>query len=157
MKAVFLDRDGVINEDDGYVYRKEDFHFKEGIFDFLRGLKEYQLFIVTNQSGIARGYYDEEQFHTLMQWVKEVFLEEGIVIVDIAFCPHHPNITGSCSCRKPQGGMILSLAEQYGINLSSSLLIGDKQSDIEAGHSAGVGRSFLFTGSFSSLKKEIEE
>jgi D-glycero-D-manno-heptose 1,7-bisphosphate phosphatase len=140
MKAAFLDRDGVINEDLGYVGSIEDFKFKEGIFEFLRLLqnKDYKLFIVTNQSGIARGYYKEEEFLKLMEWLKKELQKEKIEIIDFEYCPHHPEITGECDCRKPKPGMILKLANKYNIDLSSSIMIGDKDSDIESCKRAGL-------------------
>jgi len=143
MKALFLDRDGVINEDYGYVYKKEDFKFKEGIFEALKLAikKGYTIFIVTNQSGIARKYYTEDDFYQLMEWVKEEFKKRGIIIKDIKFCPHHPDITGVCECRKPNAGMILDLAKKYNIDLKNSIMIGDKDSDIEAGKKAGIGKN----------------
>ena len=143
MKALFLDRDGVINEDYGYVYKKEDFKFKEGIFESLKLAikKGYTIFIVTNQSGIARKYYTEDDFYQLMEWVKEEFKKRGIIIKDINFCPHHPDITGVCECRKPNAGMILDLAKKYNIDLKNSIMIGDKDSDIEAGKKAGIGKN----------------
>ncbi len=126
-KGLFLDRDGVINEDYGYVYRIKDFKFKDGIFELLKLFKNYEIFIVTNQSGIARGFYDEEDFYKLMGWVKNEFKKRGIDILDVAFCPHHPDFTGVCSCRKPEPKMILDLAKKHQINLSNSIMIGDKR------------------------------
>ena len=99
MKAAFLDRDGVINEDYGYVGSKEKFEFKEGIFELLRFLqkKGYKLFIVTNQSGIARGYYNEKEFHNLMEYMTNELKKRDIEITDYEFCPHHPEISGEWS------------------------------------------------------------
>jgi D-glycero-D-manno-heptose 1,7-bisphosphate phosphatase len=144
-KAIFLDRDGVINEDYGYVYKKEDFKFKEGIFEVLKSFQDkgYKLFIVTNQSGIARKFYSEDEFHNLMEWVKKEFAKKGIKITDYRFCPHHPEITGVCECRKPKAGMILDLAKKYNIDLKNSILIGDSKRDIETGQKARVGKNIL--------------
>jgi len=155
MKALFLDRDGVINEDYGYVYKKEDFKFKDGIFELLKHFKDYKIFIVTNQSGIARGYYTENDFHKLMNWVKEEFKQKGIEIVDINFCPHHPNITGNCECRKPNPGMILDLAKKYNIDLENSIMIGDKKSDIEAANKAGIKKTYLVKDNLSDIIKTL--
>ena len=155
MKALFLDRDGVINEDYGYVYKKEDFKFKEGIFELLKLFKEYKIFIVTNQSGIARGYYSEKDFHKLMGWVKEEFYKNGIEITDINFCPHHPDITGSCECRKPNAGMILDLAKRYNIDLKNSIMIGDKRSDIEAANKAGITKTYLVKDNLFDIITQI--
>ena len=156
MKAVFLDRDGVINEDYGYVYKKEDFKFREGIFEVLKSFQDkgYKLFIVTNQSGIARGFYSEDEFHNLMEWVKKEFAKKGIKITDYRFCPHHPDITGECECRKPKAGMILDLAKKYNIDLENSIMIGDKDSDIKAGKNAGVGESILINGNIFDIIKQ---
>jgi D-glycero-D-manno-heptose 1,7-bisphosphate phosphatase len=145
VKAIFLDRDGVINEDYGYVYKKEDFKFREGIFEALKSFqnKGYKLFIITNQSGIARGFYSEDEFHNLMEWVKKEFEKQGIKITDYKFCPHHPGITGVCECRKPSPKMILDLANEYNIDLKNSIMIGDSKRDIEAGQKARVGKNIL--------------
>jgi len=145
IKAVFLDRDGVINEDYGYVYKQKDFKFKKNIFALLKYYQQqgYKLFIVTNQSGIARGYYSVDDFIKLMDWVKTKFLEQNITITDIAFCPHHPDINKECNCRKPKPGMILDLASKYNIDLKSSILIGDNQSDILAAKNANIKHTIL--------------
>ena len=162
MKAAFLDRDGVINEDLGYVGKIENFKFKDGIFELLKLLQDlgYTLFIVTNQSGIARGCYTEEDFYNLTQWMIEEFKKRGIEIKDIRFCPHHPDITGECECRKPKPGMILKLANKYNINLAKSIMIGDKESDIKAAQNAGIKRSYLvdnLNSFLQKLKKEEDE
>jgi len=156
-KALFLDRDGVINEDFGYVYKKEDFKFKEGIFELLKLFKDYKIFIVTNQSGIARGYYSENDFHKLMEWVKKEFKKNNIEIVDINFCPHHPDITGSCECRKPNAGMILDLAQKYGIDLANSIMIGDKKSDIQAANKAGITKTYLVKDNLFDIIEKIKK
>jgi len=131
MKAAFLDRDGVINEDYGYVGSIEKFKFKDGIFELLKLLKnlDYKLFVVTNQSGIARGYYSEEEFLNLMEWMRGELKEENIEIIDFAYCPHHPD--DMCECRKPSPKMIYDLAKKYDIDLKNSIMIGDKESDIK--------------------------
>jgi D-glycero-D-manno-heptose 1,7-bisphosphate phosphatase len=155
-RAIFLDRDGVINEDTGYVYKQENFKFKEGIFETLKflGEKGCKFFIVTNQSGIARGYYSKDDFNKLMDWVKKEFLKRGIVIEDVSFCPHHPDIDGECECRKPKPGMILNLAKKYNIDLKNTLMIGDKQSDIDAAVRAGVGETVLIDGNIFDIMKQ---
>ena len=145
MKAVFLDRDGVINEDFGYVSARENFIFKEGIFEALRGFMKlgYALFVVTNQSGIARGFYTQEQFLTLNSWMLGEFEKQGVFVKKVYFCPHSPQ--QSCECRKPKSGMILAAKREFGVDLKRSILVGDKLSDIEAGLNAGVGRNFLIS------------
>ena len=157
MKAAFLDRDGVINEDFGYVGKIEDFKFKEGIFELLKLLQNlgFTLFVVTNQSGIARGYYTKEDFYSLTEWMKEELKKEGIEIKDVRFCPHHPDITGECECRKPKPGMILDLAEEYNIDLKNSIMIGDSQSDMDACENAGVLKCYKVRDSLFDIIKQI--
>lgn len=145
--AVFLDRDGVINIDHGYVYRWEDFAFVPGAVDAMRRLQAagYALVIVTNQSGIARGYYTEADFLALSARLAQHLAGEGVVLDAIEYCPHLPDgsVPGyarDCDCRKPAPGMIQRSASALGIDLAASLLFGDKPSDIEAGRAAGVGR-----------------
>ncbi len=142
-KALFLDRDGVINVDVGYAHLPEQITFVAGIFDVCRTavVQGYQLIIVTNQSGIGRGYYSEEQFHVLMQWMSKEFEKEGCPLTAYYHCPHTPD--DGCECRKPKAGMILQAAKDHALNLSASMLIGDKESDIEAGKTAGVGECRL--------------
>jgi len=144
-KALFLDRDGVINIDYGYVGKIEDFKFRDGIFELTKYFSDrgYDIFVVTNQSGIARGYYSEEDFQKLTSYMKDEFLKRGVKIKDVKFCPHHPEITGVCECRKPSPKMILDLAKSYDIDLSNSILIGDSKRDIEAGKSAGIRKNIL--------------
>ena len=140
-KALFLDRDGIINIDHGYVYKIEDFQFTEGIFKLLHLFiqKGYQLFIVTNQSGIGRDYYSLEDFDTLTQWMLKRFKEENIIIEKVAYCPHSPE--DKCHCRKPHTGIVDKLLEQYPIDLSASWLIGDKQSDIDLATNSKIANS----------------
>ena len=153
-KALFLDRDGVVNIEKNYLYKIEEFEFCEGIFQLCRYFQRrgYLIVIITNQSGIARGYYSEDDFLKLTRYMLDAFKSEGIEISSLKFCPHHPDFTGICECRKPSNGMILSAAKELNIDLSSSILIGDKLSDIEAGRSAGVGLNCLVeTNSIKNL------
>jgi D-glycero-D-manno-heptose 1,7-bisphosphate phosphatase len=145
-KAIFLDRDGVINRDTGYAHLPEQIEFLPGLFDFCRAAhaQGYMLIVITNQAGIARGFYSEETFHALMHWMEERFKKEGAPLSGYYFCPHHPD--ANCNCRKPKPAMILQAADEHDIDLAHSILIGDKQSDIEAGRTAGVGRLELFSG-----------
>lgn len=149
--AIFLDRDGVINHNYGYVHKREDFHFIEGIFDFARHAHEqrYKLVVVTNQAGIARGYYTEEQFHQLTDWMCQQFFTAGAPIERVYFSPYHPTAglgqyLKDDFSRKPHPGMILQAQKDLSIDLSRSVLIGDKSSDIQAGTAAGVGTNLLF-------------
>lgn len=143
IKAVFLDRDGVINVEKEYLCTPEAFEFIDGVFDTLRHAQTmgYLLIVITNQSGIGRGYYTQTQFHDLNAWMIERFAREGITIDKVYFCPHAPDVV--CDCRKPLPGMITAAEKEFVINLKSSLLIGDKESDIIAGKNAGVGLCLL--------------
>lgn len=150
-KALFLDRDGVINQDYAYVYKKKDFHFLDGIFELTikAKAKNYLLIIVTNQAGIGRGFYSEEDFLNLMEWVKKKFSENNAAIDDIYFCPYHPShgkgiYKKDSYMRKPNPGMIYKAVEKHNINLAESIMIGDNISDVEAGQNAGVGINILF-------------
>lgn len=150
-RALFLDRDGVINVDHGYVYRREEFTFIPGIFEVCRLARDQGLTIVvvTNQAGIGRNYYSTEDFELLTLWMKERFLEQGVTIAAVYHCPDHPdagigNYRRDSFDRKPNPGMLLRAKNDLGINLAQSILIGDKESDIEAAKRAGVGTSIRF-------------
>lgn len=151
-KAIFLDRDGVINIDTGYAYLPEQIEFIGGVFDFCRhahGLG-YKLIVVTNQSGIGRGLYNEDQFHALMRWMQERFVEESCPLTAYYYCPHHPQhgigaYKRDCDCRKPKPGMIAQAARDWDIDLSQSMLVGDHARDIEAARAGGIARQELFT------------
>jgi len=145
-KALFLDRDGVINVEKEYLYKKEDFEFIKGIFELCRYYQDlgYLIFIVTNQSGIARKFYTQEEFAKLTQWMLEAFEKEGIHITKVYYCPHHPEISGECDCRKPKPGMLLEAADEFNADLKNSIMIGDKERDIEAGLNAGLRENYLF-------------
>ena len=149
-KALFLDRDGVINEERNYVFRVEDFFFIDGIFDLCRAAiaKGFDIIIVTNQAGIARGLYEEKDFAALTDWMRRRFEEEGVVIRKVYFCPFHPThgvgeYRKDAFCRKPNPGMIIAARDEFGYDLARSVLIGDKPTDIEAGRRAGVGLNLL--------------
>ena len=145
--ALFLDRDGVVNVEKNYLHKIEDFEFIEGIFALCKKYEAlgYAIVIVTNQSGIARGYYSEEDFKSLSTWMIERFRDEGIEITALYHCPHHPDISGACSCRKPEPGMLLDAAKKYDLDLEASLLVGDSERDITAAHRAGVKETYLFS------------
>ena len=145
-KALFLDRDGVINIDHGYVHKREDFVFVEGIRELVKTAqsKGYQVLIVTNQSGIGRGYYSEEAFTELMDWLRHEMPYDAYY-----YCPYHPehglgDYKRDSEDRKPNPGMILRAAAEHGVDLARSLLIGDGETDIEAAKKAGIGTSILF-------------
>ncbi len=149
-KAIFLDRDGVINKDTGYVSHSDDFIFIEGVIDACRMMKEkgYLLVLITNQSGIARGYFTEDEFMVLTEWMDWSLADKGVDLDGIYFCPHHPvhgigEYKQQCQCRKPQPGMILTAVEELDIDLSQSYLVGDKISDLQAGKAAGIATNVL--------------
>jgi D-glycero-D-manno-heptose 1,7-bisphosphate phosphatase len=143
MKVIFLDRDGVINQEVNYLYKRKDFKFIDGIFEACKvfQLLGYKLIVVTNQSGIARGLYQEEDFHILTKWMLAQFNNRDIDILDVFFCPHGPKST--CKCRKPQPGMFLEARDKYDINMEDSWIIGDKEVDITAANAAGVNNTIL--------------
>jgi len=142
-KAVFIDRDGVINKEVGYLHKIEDFEFIDGVFDACKHFQTlgYQLIIITNQSGIARGYYPEEDFHTVTKWMIRQFHNQDINILDVFFCPHGPDST--CECRKPRPGMLLEAQNKHNIDMSNSWMIGDKEADVGAANAAWVDNTIL--------------
>jgi len=139
-KALFLDRDGVINIDKRHLYLKEDFVFTPGIFDLCKKYLEagYIILVITNQAGIAKGLFTKEDFLKLTDWMNDQFLNNGVIISKVYYCPHHPDITGFCECRKPNPGMILQAVKEFNLDISECVLIGDMESDIEAGRKAGI-------------------
>ena len=148
-RIIFLDRDGVINEDAGYVSRIEDFVFKEGIFDLLKALsqKGFEFVLITNQSGIGRGYYSLEDFLTLNAFMVEAFKGRGIAFLKTLFCPHAPE--EECLCRKPKTGMIDEAVGQFDIDLERSWVIGDKSSDMRLALNAGIPNRIFCKGAHS--------
>ncbi len=142
--ALFLDRDGVINVDHAYVHQVDQFDWMPGVFDTVRAAIDLGLavIVITNQAGIARGFYDEKQFHALTDWMKTVFLGAGAPLTDVYFCPFHPEglppYNVASDHRKPAPGMLLQAAREHHIDLTKSLLIGDQESDVRAGRAAGL-------------------
>lgn len=150
-KALFLDRDGVVNIDRGYIHRQDQVEFTDGIFDLCRyaSNRDYLIFVVTNQSGIGRGYYTEPDFLKLSDWMNNIFISEGCPIARFYYCPYHPDLgigryKRNSDMRKPGPGMILKAKAEYGLDLTASTLVGDNESDIEAGKAAGIGCNILF-------------
>ena len=143
IKSIFLDRDGVINHDKNYLYRIDEFEFIEGIFEACLKFNKlgYEIIIVTNQSGISRGYYSEEDYQKLTDWMLCRFKEENVSILDIFHCPHNNN--SFCDCRKPKPGMFLKAKLKHDINMKNSWMIGDKESDITAANLAGIKKTIL--------------
>jgi len=144
-KALFLDRDGVINAEKNYLYKIADFEFIEGVFSTCKHFQDkgYLLIIITNQAGIARGKYTEKDFDCLNTWMLKQFSDKGILISKVYYCPHHPEFTGTCHCRKPNPGMIFQAQKEFNLDLSNSILVGDKESDIQAGLNAKVADNIL--------------
>ena len=148
--AAFLDRDGVVNIDHGYVYRSEDFEFVPGVLEGARRLAGlgYALVVVTNQSGIGRGLYGEADFRALTDWMTQQFAAAGAPLAGVYFCPHHPTEAEvpyrlDCECRKPAPGMLLRAADELGLDLAASVMFGDRASDLEAARAAGVPHRVL--------------
>lgn len=152
-KALFLDRDGVINVDKGYVYQFEQFEFVSGIFELLLRFQkaDYLPVIVTNQSGIARGMYSISEFEHLMNQVQDVFTSKGITQVPVYYCPHHPDqgkgeFTLDCNCRKPKAGMFYDAVAALDIDVENSVMVGDSWRDITAAQLAGVSKHYFMRG-----------
>ena len=163
--ALFLDRDGVINIDKGYVHQAAECEFVEGIFDLVKRANSlgYKVIVVTNQAGIARGYYTEAQFLDFSAWMKSEFSRNQAHIDEIYFCPHHP-VHGlgeyhiECDCRKPAPGMFLKAQAAFNIDMPASVMVGDNISDLEAAIAARVGYLNLFiSNSIDRTITEIEQ
>lgn len=151
-RAVFFDRDGTLNEDTGYLYRQEDFRWIPGAVDAIRHCNRLGclVIVVTNQSGVARGYFKEEDVHSLHRWMNEELEKQGAHIDAFYYCPHHPKGTVAeyakeCACRKPAPGLVDMACRDYSIDRKRSLMIGDKDRDVECAHRAGV-RGILYPG-----------
>lgn len=162
-KALFLDRDGVINIDHGHVYKKENFEFVEGIFDLCKAAQDkgYLIIVITNQAGIAKGYYSEEQFLDLTKWMENEFNKHGIKITKTYYCPYHKEAKieeyrQDSFDRKPNPGMILKAIEEFDINTENSIMIGDKETDIDAAKKAKIASRLLFDITKNSLQNYIK-
>ena len=158
-RALFLDRDGVINVDHHYIFRPDQFEVIDGVFDALHRARSLgcALIVVTNQSGIARGYFTPAQYRTLEHHMRAVFAAAGIHFDAIYHCPHHPDgivaaFAIPCACRKPAPGMFLRAAHEHDIDLAASVMVGDRPSDIAAARAAGVGRTYLVDPPALTLK-----
>ena len=143
IKTIFLDRDGVVNKEINYLYKIDDFEFIEGIFDaclYFQNLG-YEIIIVTNQSGIARRYYNESDYKIITKWMLAQFRDRGITILDTYHCPHGPKST--CECRKPKPGMFFEAKKKHNTDMKNSWMIGDKEVDIKAANAAGIKNTIL--------------
>lgn len=150
IKVAFLDRDGVINKEVNYLHKIDDFEYTTDCLDGLANILSlgYEIIIITNQAGIAKGYYTEEEYYILTSWIRKDLASKGIRILDVFHCPHHPDgvvpsLSIKCDCRKPSPGMIDYAMQKYDIDIDQSILIGDKISDIQAGQLAGINSCYL--------------
>jgi D-glycero-D-manno-heptose 1,7-bisphosphate phosphatase len=156
-RALFLDRDGVVNEEVGYLHRAEEVRFVDGIFSLCRTAMAlgYKLVVVTNQAGIARGFYSEDDFHSLMAWMQDALRAEGVRLDAVYHCPFHPEhgvgqYKREHEDRKPGTGMLRKAEKQLGVSLAESVLVGDRCSDIAAANAAGLQQAFLVRGTESA-------
>ncbi|MCG2717283.1 MAG: D-glycero-beta-D-manno-heptose 1,7-bisphosphate 7-phosphatase [Nanoarchaeota archaeon] len=146
-KAIFIDRDGVINKDlGGYISRPEDFKFIEGVIEALKNLNqmEFKLIVITNQGGIAKGEYTEQDLESVHKKMVSLLENEGIRLTGIYYCPHHTS--DNCDCRKPRTGMIEKAVKEHNIDPKKSFFIGDKTTDIQAGKDMGCMTFLVKTG-----------
>jgi D-glycero-D-manno-heptose 1,7-bisphosphate phosphatase len=151
--VLFLDRDGVINVNHGYVHTAERTEWVAGILPLLADAARlgYQVVVVTNQAGIARGFYSVDDFTDYTRWQHEQLLQAGAPLLGTWFCPHHPQAGQGefkidCLCRKPEPGMLLKAIEGFSIDPAQAVFVGDKISDMQAGAAAGIGKLFLIAG-----------
>ncbi len=143
IKTIFLDRDGVINHEVNYLHEIKKFIFIDGVFEACKYFQNlnFKIIIVSNQSGIERGYFSEASYNKLTKWMLKEFDKKYISILDIFHCPHSP--TSKCSCRKPKPGMFLKAKSKYSINMKDSWMIGDTETDIQAANAAGISNTIL--------------
>ena len=146
--AVFLDRDGTINVEKNYLYKIEDWEWIPGAIETIRAFNEagYRVVIITNQAGIARGYYSEGDLIRLNDFISKQLAKAGAKVDGYYHCPHHPEFTGNCACRKPMPGMLLNAARDLDIDLTRSWMIGDRLLDMQAAKAAGVQPILVRTG-----------
>ena len=143
IKTIFLDRDGVINKEVNYLHKIENFEFISGVFEscvFFQKLG-YRIIIITNQSGISKGYFDDKDYQILTKWMLKQFVKNGVRILDTFYCPHSPE--SNCDCRKPKPGMFIEAKKNHDIDLNNSWMIGDKETDIQAANSIGITNTIL--------------
>jgi D,D-heptose 1,7-bisphosphate phosphatase len=158
-KAIFLDRDGVINEEVSYLSNPDAFEFIEGSIEALKILKQknYLLIVITNQAGIARGFFSEQTLKVIHAKMTKILKQNEIELDDIYYCPHHPEFTGQCDCRKPNPGMILKAKLKHNINLNNSYMVGDTLNDIETGKAANCKTVLVLTGYGKKEQGKIDQ
>jgi len=156
-KAIFLDRDGVINKEVSHLSDPKNLEFIEGSIEALKILKQksFILIVITNQAGIARGLFTEETLMAIHDKMKNILNKNSIQLDDIYYCPHHPEFTGSCDCRKPNPGMILKAQSKHNIDLTNSFMIGDTLNDIQTGITAKCKTVLVLTGYGMEEQKKI--
>jgi len=147
-RAVFLDRDGTINVEKNHIYKVEDWEWMPDSIKAIKALnqKGFLVFVITNQSGVARGLYSESHVVTLHEFVNKELERHGAKIDEFYYCPHHPDFTGECDCRKPKTRMVMKAQEKYNLNLKKSYVIGDKLCDMKTGISIGATPILVRTG-----------
>jgi len=151
-KAIFLDRDGTLNIDEGYVHKVEDYKLHSGVIQGLKLLKDFKLFVVSNQSGIGRGYYKEEDMHKYNDHMLKDLSSSGINIENVFYCPHSPD--DKCDCRKPNNKFVLEAQKEFDLDLKNSFVIGDHDTDIGLANNGGCRSIYLLTGhGLKHLKK----
>ena len=158
-KAVFLDRDGTLNVNFGYVHRRQDWEWIDGAIKALKSLQSagFELVIVTNQAGIARGYYQPADVEALHDWMRAELAAHGVTLTGIYYCPHHPDFgeTRHCSCRKPQAGMLVQAAQDLRLDLEQSWIVGDQLTDAAAGLKAGTKAVVIGTQTINNLQLSL--
>lgn len=162
IKAVFFDRDGTLNVDTGYLHRVEDFIWIEGAKEAIKYCNDlgYLVIIVTNQSGIARGYYTAEAVFEIHSWMQQELSKIGARLDDIFYCPHHVDgvikeYSRSCDCRKPATGMLEAAIKKYGISRNDSFFVGDADTDMQCAKNAGVAGIKYTGGNLLELVKKF--
>lgn len=151
-KYIFLDRDGTINVEKHYLHKIEDFEYENGVLEALEGLQKlgYKFIIVTNQAGIAKGYYTESDYLILEEFIENDLREKGIIIQKTYHCPHHPQgkipYNVNCDCRKPKTGMFLEAIEEFDIDIENSYMVGDRFTDLKPADELGIYPVLIKTG-----------
>ena len=156
-KAIFLDRDGVINKEVDHLSDPKDFEFIDGSIEALKLLKQknFLLIVITNQAGIARGLFTEETLKKIHDKMIKILKQNNLRLDDIYYCPHHPEFTGPCDCRKPKPGMILKAKIKHNIDLTNSFMVGDTLNDIQTGRAVDCKTVLLLTGYGTEEQKKI--